>query len=173
MNRSNGSFFVFFVLFLLLGSAVHAQEAKLKAAFVYQFTRLLEWCPEGKSGDFVIALVGKDDEMSRELGALEGRKVGAQTIKVARFASVGDIVRCNMLLVPSNLSGQLGAIVSKTSSLGCVLVISDSAGAISEGAGISFVSGGGKLNFEVNTKALSGRNIKTSQQLLKLAQRTI
>lgn len=160
-------------LWLLISPSIMAQEAKLKAAFLYQFTRLLEWCPDGKSGDFIIALVGKDDEMSRELGALEGRKVGAQSIKVMRFASVGDITRCNMLLVPGNLSGQLGSIVSKTASLGCVLVVSDKAGGINSGAGISFVSSGGKLNFEVNTKALNERNIKTSQQLLKLAQKTI
>lgn len=164
---------VLILVTLFFSTAAMAQEAKLKAAFIYQFTRLLDWCPDGKSGDFTIGIVGNDDEIARELNALDGRNVGAQNIKVLKFASTADIISCNIVVLPNSQSSQLPQVVNKTKSMSCVLVICDKEGAINNGAGISFVSDGGKLSFEVNTEILKERKIKISQQLLRLAQNTI
>jgi len=54
MNRTKAfSFFkpLALVLMLMLSINANAQKEKLQTALIYQLTRLVEWCPEGKQGN--------------------------------------------------------------------------------------------------------------------------
>jgi hypothetical protein len=106
-----------------------------------------------------------------ELSALNGRKVVAQTIEVRTFASTGDITNCNVLVIPSNKSGDLGAANAKVGS-NCTLIISDKSGAASQGAGVSFVflNDESKIQYEISRGYMGKHSLNVNEQLYKLAK---
>ncbi|PID90447.1 MAG: hypothetical protein CSA97_02840 [Bacteroidetes bacterium] len=157
---------------LLSSLGAKAQNAKLQSAFIYQFTKLIEWCPAGKSGDFKIGVLGSGSAVGKELDRLHGRNVGSQTIKIVSFPSPGSVAKCNILYVPSSYASKLGSLKSKLSG-GCALVVCDKVGSYGRGADISFDASGGRLSFEVNKTSMKGKGMKVSNKLVNLAKRSM
>ncbi len=159
------------LVLLFVGFTAQAQKEKLQTAFIFQLTRLIEWCPEGKQGNFVIGILGDAPALMAELSALNGRKVVGQAIEVRTFASAGDIVKCNMLVIPNNKSGELGAASAKVGS-NCTLIISDKSGAANQGAGISFVflDDQSKIQYEISRGYMGKHSLNVNEQLFKLAK---
>ncbi len=149
-----------------------AQNAKLQSAFIYQFTKLIEWCPDGKAGDFTIGVLGAGSAVGKELDRLHGRNVGSQTIKIVSFASPASVAKCNILYVPSSYASKLGELNGKLSG-GCTLVVCDEVGTFGSGADISFDEGGGRLSFEVNRTSMKGKGMKVSNKLVDLAKKSM
>ncbi len=160
-------------ILLMVGSAVHAlaQNNRLQAAFILQFTRQLEWSSQGKqAGEFIIGVLGTDADITDDLKALEGRMVGQQKIAVKVFASPTKVTSCHLLYVPVSKSGLLDEVKN---SCAYMLVVAEQPGAYLKGAGISFSQSSGRLNFEINTKEIQAKGLKVSSQLLRAAQAKI
>ena len=112
-------------------------NAKMKAVFVYNFTRYIDWPEEYKQGNFVIGLLG-ETPISEELGKVAATKKAVnQTIEVKNFDSIGNISECHILYVSSNNSADLAAALQKTKGRS-TLVITEQDGLAAKGAGISF-----------------------------------
>lgn len=160
------------VLLSISSLANYAQIAKMQSAFLFQFTRYIEWCSKGASGNFIIAILGRGTALEKELSALYGRNVGNQTIKIQVFSSPADITNCDILFIPRENNGSLAVALDKLHA-NCALVVTEESGTINKGAGISFEESGGKLNFEINKTLLIKNGMKVSDQLIKLAKRSI
>ena len=157
------------VFFLSLSINANAQKEKLQTAFLYQLTRLVEWCPEGKQGNFVIGVLGNDPALMAELKALSARRVGTQLIEVKSFASANDITNANVVFVPNSQFGNIGAVASKTSGF-CTLIVAEQSGAANKGAGVSIVYNErqSKLEFEIKGY-MQRKSLNVSDQLYNLA----
>jgi hypothetical protein len=147
--------------FLVLASTstrVNAQQERLQTAFIYQLTRLIEWCPQGKEGNFVIVVLGNAPALVTELNALNGRRVGSQQIEVKAISSPAEITKAN---ISSKISGF------------CTLVVSNSPGSASKGAGVSIVYNDrlSKLEFEINKGFMQSNSLTVNDQLYKLASK--
>lgn len=163
--------FAFTMVFLLLLSIdANAQKEKLQTAFLYQITRLIEWCPEGKEGNFVIGIVGNEPAITSELQVLSSRRVGGQLIEVKTFSSINAITKANIVFVPDSQFDNIDAIVSKTSGF-CTLIVAEKYGASRKGAGISIVynSRQSKLEFEISKSYMRSNSLNVSDQLYNLA----
>ncbi len=158
------------VFFLSLSINANAQKEKLQTAFLYQLTRLIEWCPEGKQGNFVIGVLGNDPALMAELKALTARRVGTQQIELKSFASANDITNANVVFVPNSQFGNIGAVASKTSGF-CTLIVAEQSGAANKGAGVSIVYNErqSKLEFEINKGYMQTKSLNVSNQLYNLA----
>jgi hypothetical protein len=159
---------VFCMSFFIL-IQVSAQKEKLQTAFIYQFTKLIEWCPSYKSGDFVIGVLGSSS-ISSELASLKGKMVASQSIVIKTLSSVSEIDKCQIVFLPSAKSGQLNSVNSKIGSA-CTLVITEKPGLGNEGASINFVEEGGKIGFEINKTAFSKHSLIINSKLLTLAKK--
>ena len=144
------NFFFSTVLAVLLvtanGEKVLAQNQKLQTAIVYQLTRLIDWCPNGKQGNFTIGLLGDDEVLLNELNSLQGRKVIDQQIVIKNISSVQESGTVNILFVARTRTNDLPSIMSAIGS-GCTLVVADKPGAAGEGAAISLVENNGRIQF--------------------------
>ncbi len=155
----------FVILFLLLPSLVFSQNEKLKAVFIYTFTKYISWPTQG--GDFTIGVLGSP-AMSNELkGYVASRKVGTQSIKVVDFASAGALQNCHLVYVPASNNGSLGSVIAKYKTKP-VVVVADSPGSIDKGAGINFIVDGGKQKFEVRETNLKKNGLKVNSELIKM-----
>ena len=158
--------------FLFIGLNASAQKEKLQTAFVYQLTRLIEWCPEGKTGNFVVAVVGNNPTLVTELSALQVRKVADQQIEVKSFASLNDITKCNILFMPDAKSDDIKAANAKIGN-NCTLIIGDQEGDARIGAGVSiiFLKESSKIQYEISKSFMSKQSLKVNDQLYKLASK--
>lgn len=165
---SLSAFTMIFLLFISIN--VNAQKEKLQTAFIYQITRLVEWCPEGKQGNFIIGVVSNETSITSELQALNGRRIGAQQVEVKTFANVAAITKANIVFVPDSQFDNIDAIVAKASGF-CTLIIAEQYGAAKKGAGVSIVYNArlSKLEFEINKGYMRRNSLNVSDQLYNLA----
>jgi len=145
-----------------------AQKERIQSAYIYQFTKLIKWCPAYVSGDFVIGVLGNSPIVA-ELNGLKGKAVANQTIVIKTFASVPEIEKCNIIFIPLDKSGKLSAVKSKIKS-NCTLVITEKFGLIQDGAAVNFIESAGKTVFEINKTALQNHSLVASNKLLTLAK---
>ena len=143
-------------------------NAKMKAVFVYNFTRYIDWPEEYKQGNFVIGLLG-ETSITEELNKVAATKKAVnQTIEVKKFGSMSDLSECHILYVSSNNSGDLAAALQKTKGRS-TLVITERDGLAAKGAGISFKVVANRQKFEISKGNIETRKMTVGAALLSLA----
>lgn len=145
---------------------VPEKEPVLKAAFIYNFTKYIEW-DANNGGDFTIYVIGSSpvyDQLS-EIAAT--KTVKNKRIVIRRINTPEEIVGCNVLFIPAGNSYPLSNIFANTGK--GTLIISETPGYGNMGTAINFVIVNDKLKFEANVKSINDEGLKASSQLLKLA----
>lgn len=144
-------------------------NAKIKAMFIYSFTRYVEWPSDYKQGNFVIGVMGSGSLVSElDKMANSGKRAGSQAIEVKSFATSSAISRCHMLIVPSDFKGNLAEVLAKIKGQS-TLIITEKAGMAKSGAAINFVVQNNKQAFELNKSNAEKYDLKVSSNLLTLA----
>ena len=157
--------------FLLLGMLislafnVQAQDEKVKAIFVYNFTRYLGW-PE-KPGNFVILVLGKSPVLNELSDIALKKRVGNTPIEVRSISSCQEIGDCHIVYVTTLKTDQLPAILSLSKNKK-VLIITEKQDACKNGSGINFINREGKLGFEISKTNLEDSGLTVSSSLLAL-----
>ncbi|MBL4652036.1 MAG: YfiR family protein [Flavobacteriales bacterium] len=143
-------------------------NAKMKAVFVYNFTRYIEWPDEYKQGNFIIGLLG-ETSITDELNKVAATKKAVnQTIEIKKFSSLSDVSECHILYVSSKNSGDLASALQKTKGRS-TLVITEQEGLAAKGAGISFKIVANRQKFEINKGSIEKRKMTVGSALLSLA----
>jgi len=151
---------------LLPGVAGAVSEYKVKAAFLLNFGKYVEWPPSAASGDLDICVLGNDPFGSTLDDTLEGRTVGSRSVKARRVASASQATDCAILFV----SGSEPAEAVLSSLAGApVLIVGEQDRFARKGGMINFVEVDQKVRFEINEAAAKKAGLKISSQLLKLA----
>lgn len=159
------------ILLLMLTTFTFSQTEKVKSAFIYQFTKYIEWSSEMQSGDFVIGVLGDDPIIAELTTIAQAKKVVSQPIVVKKFDAPGDISKCQIVYIPSANSGLFSNVKSKIGKAS-TLIITDKPGMAQDGAGINFIESEGKVQFELNKNYFSAHSLKLSNQLVNLAKAT-
>lgn len=149
-------------------SRTEAEELNLKAAFIYNFTRFIEWDDDVFPNEFTIGILGNSmiEDPLQEIA--RSHKATNKEIKIKRFNSINEIEKCNILFISKSFKAPLTDLLTKTD-LKKTLIIGEKTDYAKLGACINFVIVDKKLKFEVNKKALTDAGLKVSSQLLKLA----
>lgn len=143
-------------------------NAKMKALYVYNFTKYIDWPESYKQGNFVIALLGNTSIKSELDKVAATRKAVNQTIEIKEYASISEIGNCHMLYVSKEKSADFNAAIQKTKGKS-TLVITEENGYAKQGAGISFVIVDSRQKFELSKNNIQQRDMKVSSNLLSLA----
>lgn len=155
---------------VLIGANASAQLAKSQAAYIYNFTRFIEWPASAGSGDFVIGVLGKNTEIARELNASSaGRNVGGKSVKIVEFANVDEIQSCQILFVPDMKSSLLAKVEQKYGSQPMMVISEEQDWNPSEST-INLMVIDSKLAFHVNQKSAGNKQLKLSDKLIALSK---
>ena len=144
-------------------------NAKIKAIFIYNFTKYFDWPAEYKKGEFVIAVYGSTTLLPelRKMAAVQS--VGSQKIVVTNPTSTGLIAKCHIMYVAPDMSSRIGEVISKTKTYS-TLLITDQNGLAKKGAAINFIIINNKQKFELNAANAKKYNLKVSSRLYPLAK---
>jgi YfiR/HmsC-like len=164
---------------LVLGAAVaRAQpeppsptEYEVKAAFLYNFTRFVEWPSEAlrdPGASFVIAIVGRDPFGAVLDETVAGKTAGGRPIEVRRVPRVEEAREAQIVFVSSSERSNIAAILKELERPG-ILTVGDTDGFAMKGGAINFTMQARKVRFEINPVVTEQAGLKVSSQLLKLA----
>jgi hypothetical protein len=146
-------------------------EYPLKLAFIYNFTKFIEWPADTyreQGTPLSICIVGNDPFDPDLEGELRTRKVGSHPIEVMKLRPTDALGVCQIVFVPGTEKSQAVGIVRglKGSS---ALTVGETEGFAVQGGIINLTVEGNKLHFEVNLVAAERARLKISSKLLNMA----
>lgn len=144
-------------------------NSKIKAVFMYNFTRYFEWPENKKVDNFVIYVVGKNDNLVTELKTLASKKkVGNQEIEVKNSSSFDPGISAHMIYFIPDAMKPVSDAAAKNKNKGA-LVIAELPGACKAGASINFIVVDNKLKFEYSKNTAVKAGLKTNEDFKALA----
>jgi hypothetical protein len=154
-------------------NAETATEYEIKAAFLYNFMRFVEWPREAvpdSTAPLVIGILGTDP-FGRVLDQiLAEAHIENHDIRAVRFQRLADVDSCHVLFVSPTERFALSDILEELGQRP-VLTVGETADFAVSGGMIQFVLRDNKVRFEINLTAATQAQLKISSRLLRLAIR--
>ena len=165
---------------LLLGAAVsslntagHAvqpaasREDELKAAYLFNFAKFVEW-PQGRQASaLVICVVDAGGVTSALAAAISNKRIGARTLGVRSLSPTDPRDDCDLLYVSAAAIRQDGLAANPPDAP--TLTVSDAADFAKQGGMIEMFSEGNRIRFNINTGNAHRAGLRISSNLLRLA----
>ena len=157
---------------LLVGNAwaTEFDEYAVKAAYLYNFAKFVEW-PPGVFADadapLRICIVG-DNPFGDALASLSGKTVESHPVEVRPISAATGFDKCHIVFISRTEQGRFKALLTKLGRLP-ILTVSDIGGFAQAGGMIGLVEAEQRIRFDINVSATRQSGLKLSSQLLKLA----
>lgn len=156
-----------FAFAALLAAAEPMPEYSVKAAFLYNFLKFMEWPVAVEGSTFDLCLMGQDT-FGEALASIEGKQAKNHTVRIRRNVTSDQAKTCQILFI-NKPEASLGSVFRLLEG-SPVLTVGDTDGFIEAGGMVSLVMADNHVQMEVNLRAVEKTNIKISSQLLKLAR---
>lgn len=146
-------------------------EYTAKAAFVYNFTKFVEWNGNAEiAPSFVIGVLGESPMYDALQDIAKTKKINNKKIEIVKcVANTPDNCKCQILFIPETTESKIFKEYCKASTFKNALIISEKQGSLDNGSAINFLIIDNRIRFEISVNTLSKCNLKASAQLLKLA----
>lgn len=148
-----------------------AMEYEVKAAFIHNFTKFIEWpfdAFEGEKSPFRIGILGTGP-IDKPLMNLNGKKVGRRSLEISRVQNLNDTRQYHIIFVNPSENGRIQPILHALKGTG-ILTVGDTSGFAEQCGVVNFYLKSGKVRFEINIKASHRENLNISSRLLRLAR---
>jgi hypothetical protein len=175
LRRLHGSLSVLVLFVSLTGPNAIAQgvanEYQVKAAFLYNFAKFVEW-PDGtfanSTSALTVCVLGKDPFGKVLDDAILGKRIAEHPAILARGKRIQDLPECQIIFVSASDSPQLPEILRALHGHK-VLVVGETENFAGSGGTIEFVLETNRVRFAINTDAADRAGLKVSSKLLALA----
>lgn len=164
-----------FVLGILLSAGARAQEANeylVKAAFLYNFAKFVEWPAQAfksPSDPIVIGMLGKNPFGDALSAAVTGKAVGGRTFQVHEISTAQQAAGCQIVFISSSERKRLGALLTGIGNA-AVLTVGETDNFAAAGGIINFKIDAGSVRLQINLEAARKAQLHISAKLLSLAE---
>jgi hypothetical protein len=150
--------------------AESSEEDTIKAAFVYNFTKFVQWPPDrfpNADSAILIGVLGDKAFCGRLENVVRDRRVNGRGISVVDLRSIDDAASVHVLVVRAGQERRFG--MTAPAKLAGVLTVGESADFAAREGIVNFTMADEKVRFEINADAADRAELKISAQLQKLA----
>jgi hypothetical protein len=144
-----------------------SHEYEIKAAFLYNFAKFVEWPARAPTDSIIIGILG-EDPFGGALETIEGKTIEGKKVIIKRFKSVRDLEASHILFIGPSERERLGEIM-KVLKGRSALTVGEMAGFIQAGGVINFTIEGNKVHFEISAGNAEQAGVRLSSRLLKVA----
>ena len=147
-------------------------EYQIKAAFLYNFAKFVEWPPAvspGANDPMEICVVGEDPFGNILNQSIEGKTVGGHKLMIRQLKPAQDMKGCQVAFISSSEKNHLTSVLEGLKG-GGVLTVGETEGFAALGGVINFTMEDDKVHFEINLDAAGRAGLKISSKLLQLAR---
>ena len=146
-------------------------NAKIKAIFIYNFSRYVVWPAPKSSGNFKIGVYGAYPELLRELESMAvSRKRGNQKFEIINYMNLDEIEITHILYINPEKSVDIQKLTERLNGRH-TLMVTEHAGSLEKGADINLFYENNKQKMEISKDNITKRNLKVSVNLLTLAKK--
>jgi len=161
---------LFLPIFALQAAGQRASEYQLKAAFVYNFTKFIDWPGESvRSLTFQICVLGQNPFGSELTQLTDGKVIEGRPVQVLIVTNYHLARSCQVVFISASENAHMKEILSALRGRS-VLTVGDSQGFVDAGGMIELLVEDERMRFEVNLHAANEARLKISAKLLSLAK---
>ncbi|GLT22482.1 hypothetical protein GCM10007933_19420 [Zoogloea oryzae] len=147
--------------------AMQPGEYQIKAAYLLNFARYVEWpaqrLPAG--APLRLCVLGRDP-FGEALSALEGRQVNGHEVKPRVVDGVEMASDCHLVFITDSEERRVGLLLRGLAGRS-VLTVSDIDGFAEAGGGIGLVVDERRVRFDINLTSVQREGLRASSQLLR------
>lgn len=170
-------------------SSAKYKEYEVKAAFIFNFLKFIDWPQEktaGNDNQIIIGIIG-EDPFGSATDVFKDKTVEEHKLLLKHFAGFEQIKKmpekdkneqldalkhCHLMFISQSEQKQIHDIL-ETVNNSAVLTVADTEGFIDAGGIISFFTEDNKIRFDINQIAAEKTGLKIRSQLLRLAKRVV
>ena len=148
-------------------------ESDLKAAFLYNAVKFIDWPGETfdhAESPIAVGIFGEEEFVATLRTLLHGKKAHGRNFTVRKVANAQEARECQILFFSSSETRRLQNIGDQIRRLP-ILTIGESNEFLDEGGILNIFFEDKQLRFEVNSAAAEGAKLSISSQLMKLAKK--
>ena len=159
----------------LLGTGAQGQgsgEYQIKAAFLYNFAKFIEWPAEAfteSCAPLIVGVIGNDPFGSALDQTMSGKTINGRPLIIKRLKWGQNLRTCQILFISSSERKRLAQLFESLKGA-TVLTVSETEQFCQQGGIINFLIEDNKVRFEINATAATGAQLKISSKLLALAK---
>lgn len=153
--------------------AASPTEYQVKAAYLFNFGRFVQWPSRASAGQnttFPICVLGADPFGKVLDETIAGQSIDSKTVVARRINQAGDAAGCRVLFISAVDGAHLKSILENLDSFS-ILTVSDMPDFMDRGGMIQFVKRRRTVRFAINLAAARRAGLSLSSQLLKVALR--
>jgi hypothetical protein len=146
-------------------------EYQIKAAFLFNFAKFVEWPPGAfpeTNSPIVVGVLGNNvfgDELEK---TIRDKTINNHPFQFLEVTSAAEATHCHILFISPSEKDNLRKIVDNLHNAS-VLTVSETDGFIPAGGMINFLIVNSKIRFQINDKAARNARLRISSKLLSLA----
>jgi hypothetical protein len=157
-------------------AAPAASEYEVKAAFLYNFIKFVEWPQKSNDTPIVIGVLADDDPFFDSEAsvnyldhAVSGKTINDRNLVIKRSSRVANLKDCHLLFIPKSERKRIKDILESLKGLN-ILTVSETENFCQQGGMINFIMESEKVRFEINADAAGKAGLKISSKLLNVAK---
>ena len=146
-------------------------EYQVKAVFVFNFSRFVEWPPQAFSTPgqpFAICILGDDPFAGKLDEAVRGEEVNQHPLLVRHLRNVREADECQILYIDRSERGELQHILGALDHRS-TLTISELSDAAERGGMIQFLTENNRIRLRINVESARAAGLTISSKLLRPA----
>ena len=147
-----------------------SREPEIKAAFLYNFIKFVDWPAESlpETSDTITVCVLSTDPFGEALETLRGKTVKGRRLGIRKIEAGVAMDGCHVAFMGSSEERRLPQVMQSVQG-SSVLTVGETNKFLAAGGVINFVIERNKVRFEVNLNSAERARLKLSSQLLSLA----
>lgn len=163
------------VVAMLLAAGAPAQEVEeyqVKAAFLYNFAKFVEWPSHAfktPQDPIVVCVLGHNPFGNALEDVMRGKTIEGRAFSFRQVDGAEEAGGCQILFISSSEAKHFQALYRNLNPAG-ILTVGEAQGFASAGGVINFKLDGGHVHFEINVGAAEQAKLQISSKLLNLAQ---
>ncbi|MDO9107322.1 MAG: YfiR family protein [Methylovulum sp.] len=136
-------------------------EYKIKAGYLYNFTKFITWPADGSS-TFNLCILGADP-FGNLIDTIEQRSASGRPIKLFRLERLTGEPHCHILFASTAKALAMGQ------GGGSTLTVGENEGFAAQGGMIGFVNKDSRIKLQINLPAIRQNGLQISAKLLEVA----
>jgi len=171
LRGAAGILFLLGILFPSTTAAEGIGEGDVKAAFVFNFIRFVEWPASAfrSPEDPIVLSVLGNDPTAAALASLDGKKASGRRLVVRKVPALSALERCHVLFVGASEKAGLAPVLGAAQRWP-VLTVADFEGFAGRGGAIGFIRRDDRVGFEINEESPRKAGLKVNAKLLYLGK---
>ncbi len=157
---------------LVSSQAQGLTEDQIKAAFLFNFMRFVEWPPnayESAAAPIEVCISGNEAIAGMLMESAKKKLIESRAIYVRRVHDGDDLRRCHILFLDADEGRKSGTALSKVAG-GPVLTVGETEGFTQRGGVFNFTTQDGRVKLELSLESAAKANLKISAKLIAVSR---